>query len=213
MKIWTLAQVISFWILIFGFNVAKANYQTPSIKFKTGYSSLNIKAGDRIANEPLNSIITLQPSIMWDLPTFRSRVGVHFLTDIFSTFGQMPISGIGVSGAFYITKISSAYEFSQDGVLQQRTKSGFYISGSLTPVNANLNREASLNPDKNDLSVAALVIDFMGGVGYDYPMGANFILSAEANMRVGANQASENQNKNLAYSGYTIFLSFLSTYY
>ncbi|OYZ20299.1 MAG: hypothetical protein B7Y39_11020 [Bdellovibrio sp. 28-41-41] len=157
--------------------------------------------------------MTLQPGIMWDLTTFRSRVGIHFLTDVVSKFGQMPISGIGVSGAFYISKISSAYEYSNDGVLQQRTKAGFYINGSLTPVNVNLNRAAELNPDKNDLSVAAMVIDFMGGVGFDYPMGSNFILSGELNLRVGSNQSSGAQTKNLSYSGMTFFISFLTTYY
>lgn len=208
-KYWTFSLLIFFLFAVPAFG----NYQIPSFKLKAGFSNLTIKAGDRIAGENLRSVVTLQPSMLWDLTMFRSRVGVHFLTDLFSQFGQMPISGIGVSGAFYIRQISSAYEYTQDGVLQQRTKSGFFISGSLTPVNTNLNREASLNVDKNDLSAAALVIDFMGGIGFDYPMGSNFILSSELNLRVGANQSSEARSQNLSYSGYTFFISFLSTYY
>lgn len=209
MKIWT--SIITS-IFLFGLS-AWADYQTPSFKMKAGYSNLILQAGDRVTAESLGSVLTLQPTIMWDLTTFRSRVGVHFLTDVISKFGQMPISGIGISGAFYITKISSAYEYSQDGVLQQRTKAGFYINGSLTPVNANLNRSADLNPDRNDLSVAAMVIDFMGGAGFDYPLGSNFILSGELNLRVGSNQSSGAQTKNLSYSGMAFFISFLTTYY
>lgn len=192
---------------------AVASTQVPAFRIKVGASSLNVKAGDRVVNEPLNSVLTLQPSLMWDLPTFRSRLGVHFLADFQSDFGQMPISGMGLSGCFYIQQISSAYEYAQDGVLHQRSRPGFYVSGSITPVNMNLNREAAKNKDNLDLAFATLVIDLSGGLGFDYPVGTNFIFSSELLYRVGANRSSSSSNQNVSYSGAVLFLSFLTSYH
>jgi hypothetical protein len=190
-----------------------ASYQAPAFRMKAGYSGLSIKAGDRIKGEPLKSTLTIQPSLLWDLPTFRSRLGVHFLADFQSDFGQMPISGMGISGCFYVQQISSAYEYSQEGVLHQRSKPGFFISGSITPANINLNREASKNADFRDIAFATLVMDLIGGVGFDWPIGTNFILSGELAYRVGANQTSSANSQNVSYSGLSFFISFLTAYY
>lgn len=190
-----------------------ASVQVPLFRLKAGYYPLKFSAGSRYTNENLGNSITIQPTLLWDLPTFRSRVGLHFISDFQSPFGLMPISGIGISGYFYILGISSAYEQDPGGTLFQKSRPGPFVFGAITPANFNLNRSARETPDGADLSFAAFVMELNAGVGYDYPINNNVIFSGEVGFRSGANQSSSTTTGNVSYSGMGIMLSLSATYY
>lgn len=210
LKISTLVFILLAFVLA---EKSLAAVQVPLFRLKAGYYPLNFSAGTRYSNEPLNNAITIQPTLLWDLPTFRSRVGLHFISDFQSPFGLMPISGIGISGYFYILGISSAYEMDPGGTLFQKSRPGPFVYGALTPANFNLNRSASETPDGAELSFAAFVMEFNAGLGYDYPINNNVIFSGEVGFRSGANQSSSSTAGNVSYNGMGIMLSLSATYY
>lgn len=190
------------------------NYQrAPSIRGKLGFSMLNFKLGTQYDNEPLKSMVLIQPTVLWDLPTFRARLGVHFLGEYGGGFGANPISGAGLSGYFYPLGISSAYEFGPDGTLFQKSRSGPFAFASFTPVNFNVNK-IRLNDGSGqpDLSVFSTMYEFMAGTGFDYVFRANMILAIELGYRYAAVQQSTIDGS-VFYRGPVMFFVFNAYYY
>ncbi len=186
--------------------------QVPTLRFKLGTSTLTLDAGEVIQEEPLNATATLQPTVLWDWPSFSSRVGIHFLTDLNSAFGLMPISGMGISAYLYPLGISTAYEVFPDETIQQKSKPSFYFYGGLTPVNLSISQSDETNP-RNNIYFNAFVIDLSLGMGFDYPIQENLVVSLEINHRRASATGDENENGAISYSGLGLMLSFLTTYY
>lgn len=199
------------WIFLCSFFGAQVTWaETPFLRIKTGVSSLNVTAGERLSGEPLKSMVTFQPTVLWDMPSFSSRIGIHYMQEMNSPYGLTPISGIGVSGYYHILGISSVYEMSADEVLIQKSRPGPYIIGSFTPLNVNLNKFETGGGSSN-FYFSAFVNEIALGMGYDYPILQNMILSAEFLYRNGNSVDSSSEKVN--YSGYTLFLTVGASYY
>lgn len=176
-------------------------------------SSTHFKLGTQYSNQDLHSMILLQPTLLWSLPTFRTRIGVHFLGEYGGPFGAVPISGIGMSGYFYPMGISTAYEFTGDGVLLQKSITGPFVFAGLTPVNFNVNKSRlGDGSGQSDLSVFSLMYEFAIGVGVDYSFHSNMVLFGELGYRQAT--AQENTAKgSVSYQSPIFILGFSTAYY
>lgn len=186
-----------------------AHFDAPVIRAKVGMFSTKVSAGELVSNEDLGSLITIQPSVLWDFPLMRSRLGFHYIGDFGSKFGMTPISGIGLSGYYYITGLSSAHETDSDGALIQKSKPGFFTFGSVTPVNFNLNKKDEPVPNDN-FTFSSVILEIMLGVGYEYPIKPNSLFSVELAFRDGNTKYG---GQDLNYSSLGLFFSFTTSYY
>jgi len=187
--------------------------RAPTLRSRLGVSFTNFKLGTQYQDEKLNSLILFQPTVLWDLPAFRSRLGVHFLGEYGGSFGAVPISGMGLTGYFYPFGISSVYEFTQDGTLLQKTLPGPFVYVTLTPTNFNLNKQRlGDGTGQPDLSVFSVMYEFGAGAGYDYAFQANMILALEVGYRYAAAQQSTSE-ESVFYKGLCVFLVFSTSYY
>ena len=184
--------------------------QAPVFRGSLGVETITINIGQKAVNEPLASLVTLRPAVLWDFPTFNSRLGTHYIGVFGSRFGSLPISGIGFSGYFYPLGLSTAYEITRDQTLFQKSKPGPFVVGMFTPVNLSVNLE-ELTGQPTD-AVSAFMLDFAAGAGYDYPLNQNMILSAELMYRTARAQQS-NTDTEVGYSGFGINLTFSTSYY
>ncbi|ASD65568.1 hypothetical protein B9G79_16370 [Bdellovibrio bacteriovorus] len=154
-------------------------------------------------------MITIQPSVLWNISSLNSRIGFHFLADMSSNYGATPISGIGVSGYYYLRGLTSAYEVADGDVLTQKSKPGIFTFASFTPVNFNLNK-IDKEVQSNSFAPSSTVYELMIGFGYEYPIKPNMLISAELAKRDGTLSAL---SKELSYSGYMFSLAFVTSYY
>lgn len=184
--------------------------KAPQLRLKTGFSSTEVTAGDLIKNQKLQSMITFQPTVAWDLPTFSSRIGIHYLQELASPYGLTPISGIGISSYFYLYGLSTGYEFTLDDVVFQKSKPSAYLFASITPVNLNMNYFDTSSTIKN-FYFNATMTDIGFGFGYDYPIFDNIILGAEFIFRNGIVYKSTTQG--ISYNGSTFFITLATAYY
>ena len=170
-----------------------------------------VSAGETVKDEPLGSLMTLQPMVLWNFPSINSRIGIHYLLDLASNYGFTPISGIGITGYYYLTGLPAAYETLPDDTLIQKSKHGLFTYASFTPVNFNLNRRDTLDPNSGkSFSFSSMLYDFTIGAGYEYPLRPNSLISVEIAVR---DASSGGQGGKLAYSGYGIGLTFTTSYY
>lgn len=186
--------------------------QVPVFRGAVGIESINFTLGSRYSNEPLGALFSLRPTVLWDFPTFSSRMGIHFMGTFGGPYGAMPMSGIGFSGYFYPMGVSSAYEITRDQTLYQKSKAGPFLMAMITPMNFNLNRPEALTPDQIELIVSAYMLDFALGAGYDYPLSPNMILSTELHYRTSRAQQS-NTSDEVGYQGIGFNLVFSTSYY
>jgi hypothetical protein len=216
MKQWVFFYVL-FYVLVLGAFAPRALAQdysrAPTFRAKLGMSLVDFKLGTQYENEKLNSLMIFQPTVLWDLPSFRSRLGLHFIGEYGGSFGATPISGMGLSGYFYPNGISSVYEFTPDGTLLQKTLSGPFVYATFTPVNFNLNKQRlGSGSGQPDLSVFSVMHEVGVGTGYDYAFKANTILAFELGYRYASAQESTAEGS-IFYKGFCFFLVFSTSYY
>lgn len=183
----------------------------PLLRLKTGVSDLSMQAGDRFNGQKLKSLITFQPSVLWDFPSFSSRLGFHMLSELNSPAGATPISGIGISAYYHLFGLSTAYEVTDDDTVIQKSRPGPYMVGCLTPVNVNLNKFEESASKNDNYFFSGMVNEVLVGLGYDYPIMQNMLISGEFAIRNGTNV--ESTNAKISYSGWTIFLTLATSYY
>ncbi len=203
--------IIWTFILVFVSPAALA-LQPPILRLKLGNYTTQVTAGEIVVEEALGSMVTLQPTVLWDLPSFRARLGVHFLLDFSSEFGMTPISGTGFSGYFYPFGLSSYMELDEDGSLKQISKPGPFVTGSLTPVNFNMNRKSE-DSSEQSFAFSAFMMEIMLGAGYDYPIQRNMIISLELAYRSGSAPNASSEIGGVEYSGIGVNFSFMTSYY
>ncbi len=184
--------------------------KTPDLRLKVGYIATTFSAGDIYDEEALGSLMTLQPTITWSLPNFRSRVGIHMTLDLASEFGLTPLSGVGLSAYIYPWGISSSHEKVDSDTIIQKSKPGFFVFTSVTPVNFNIN-----NPDSTSTNdtFSSFIIDSTVGAGYDYALKQNIILSTELVYRFGSAANNDAGFGGVNYSGFGLMFSYLTSYY
>lgn len=198
-----------FTLVLLIFSQSRAIAEVPAFRGKLAMYDLSVSAGELVSNEKLGSMVTLQPGILWNFSSMNSRIGLHFLLDVGSQYGFTPISGIGISGYYYLTGLTSAYELSADEVLTQKTKPGLFTFMSVTPVNFNLNK-IDKNDPTNNFSFSATMTDIIMGFGYEYPLKPNSILALEASLRDGS---SSFNSQSVSYRGFGISLVYTTSYY
>lgn len=185
--------------------------QLPSFRMKLGISLLKIDAGEVLVAAPLGSLVTIQPSILWDLPSIRMRAGIHYLADVSGNYGLLSLTGIGASAYFYPWGLSSSYEIGLDNVVYQKSRPGPYLYAGITPVNMSISRPTIGN--QAPISFSALIFETMLAAGYDYPLSRNTVLFAEGGYRFGAATSNEQVNGAVRYSGLSIMLGFTIYYF
>lgn len=204
-----LALILAFSCKTFGESESGA----PLFRGRMGINSLSFTAGQTFQDKtPLGAMVTLTPTILWSMPTFRSRIGLHYLADFGSPYGFIPISGMGFSGYFYPYGLSTAYEIASDGTLFQKSKPGPYTFATFTPVNFNINASSSQTSSGSATSFAAFMIDVGIGGGYDYPLTTNMVLSGELQYRFASAQ-QKSSDKTVSYSGLGFMMTFSTSYH
>lgn len=177
---------------------------------------LNFSVGNSFKSVPLQSMATINPQVLWNLPSFRARMGFHYMGDFASPYGLIPISGIGVSAYFYPFGLSTAYEIDADSTLYQKSKPGPYAFILITPTNFNLNidrsRSASIGGSGAATAFSAFMIEACLGVGYDYPLGTNSVIALDAQLR-SASASEEKTNQSISYSGIGVMVVFSTSYH
>lgn len=182
---------------------------------------MQISGDPVIDSQSLNSMITLQPSVFWEMSQFSSRFGVHFLQELGGPFGLTTVGGIGVSGYYYLRGISTAYSRPDDNTIVQKSIPGPYLyGGGITPVNFSVNKIDIANSSQS-FYASTFVFDIAAGVGYDYTISSNMILSCEFLIRnaAGAGPSSSgsgsgsSNDTGLAYKVFSFMLSFATNYY
>jgi hypothetical protein len=184
----------------------------PVFRGRLGINMLNFQVGNTFSNEPLGSLMTFNPTILWNLPTFRARMGVHFMGDFASKYGFMPISGMGFSSYFYPFGLSTVYEIANDGTLYQKSRPGPYVFMTLTPVNFNINASKEQTSSGSALSFSAYMIELGMGGGYDYPVSTNMVLAGELQYRFASAQ-ERTTKETISYSGMGLMLTFSTSYH
>lgn len=160
--------------------------------------------------------MTLQPSVLWELPSFSSRLGIHYLQETGGPYGVTPLTGIGVSGYYHFFGLSTSHRKDEDGTVIQVSKPGPYLVASLTPVNFNMNKRDQADSADN-LFFSAYMWDIGTGVGYDYPMNQNMLFSVEYTLRNGSGSSGSGStggsSRSVRYQGSSILLSFATSYH
>lgn len=204
-------KFLTFVLIILFSTYSHADFQAPVIRTKMVMFNTIVSAGETVRDEPLGSLMTIQPMVLWNFPSINSRIGFHYLLDIASNYGFTPISGIGISGYYYLTGLPAAYETLPDDTLIQKSKHGFFTYASFTPVNFNLNRRDPTDPNSGKaFSFSAMLYDFTIGGGYEYPLKPNSLISVELAVR---DASSGGQGGKLAYSGIGLGVTFTTSYY
>lgn len=177
---------------------------------------LNFNVGNILESKPLQSLVTVNPQVLWNLPSFRARMGFHYIGDFGSPYGMIPISGIGVSAYFYPFGLSTAYEIDADTTLFQKSKPGPYAFIMVTPANFNLNvsreQSSSLGSSGSEITFSAFMIETCIGAGYDYPLGTNSVVALDAQLRT-ASASQANNNQAVSYSGIGVMVVFSTSYH
>lgn len=191
-------------------HIASAEFQAPVIRTKLSMFSTTASAGEQVKDEALGSMLTLQPMVLWNFPSINSRMGIHYVLDFASNYGFTPISGIGLTGYYYLKGLPASYENTPDETLIQKSKPGFFTFASFTPVNFNLNKKESTPNAGDGFSFSALLYELSLGVGYEYPIRPNALIAVELGTRDASSSSGEEK---LSYSGFGIGISFTTSYY
>lgn len=201
-------------LVLLGAAPARAGFldQVPVFRGVLGIESISFTAGSKLEKASLGSLMTMRPTVLWDFPTFSSRMGVHFMSVMGGPFGAVPMSGIGFAGYFYPLGVSTGYEIARDETLFQKSKPGPFLMAMMTPLNFNINRPGDDDLGIEELSVAAYMVDFGLGAGYDYPLSQNMIISAEAHFRTSKAQ-QEQVSGEITYQGFGFSIVFSTSYY
>lgn len=194
-----------------------AHAEAPLFRLKAGASTLALSGSPTVSGQSLNSMITFQPSVLWQIPEFSSRLGFHYLQELGGPFGLTTLSGIGMSGYYYFRGVSTTYSNPDDTTIVQKYIPGPYLFGSLSPINFNVNIPSS-SQNSQEFFASAFLYDLSTGVGYDYLLSSNMILSAEFSLRNGTGSGSTNPGgsgaqESLGYQGFSILFSFATSYY
>jgi hypothetical protein len=191
---------------------ASAGFDSPVFRMKLGYSFTTLTAGDQITGQSIGSLLTLMPSILWDVPTLNTRFGVHYLAEVASNFGTLPITGIGGGGEFYPLGISATHEVKPEDVVFQKSRTGPFLYVGVTPVNLSINQTNTVNSAKS-IAFSAFMIEEMFAIGVDYPLRQSMILHLEGNFRFGSSAGDEITGTAIKYMSYGVMIGFLTSYY
>lgn len=199
-------------------NSAHALIDVPTLRLALGPSMINYSAGTAVSvSTPLKSIITLNPMFLWDIPSVRSRLGVHFLADMGSPYGFISTAGVGATAIFYPLGLSSSREVRDDFAEVVKTRISPYFQFSLTPMKFTItqvptnvlpNTDKSLFPYLN-----SRVLEYSMGLGLDYPVANDLIVFGGLHYRSAAFTADESTQGAITYSGFSLLVGIMTNFY
>lgn len=201
--------------LSFTRNSAEALIEVPTFRFGLGTSMLSFTAGTLFATPTsLGSKVTINPMFLWDIPTVRSRIGLHFLADLGSKFGSLPISGIGVTGVFYPLGLSSSREINEDGSVLIKHRISPYLQFQMTPVKCSISDATTFKTVSSQASYfSATVIETSVGLGVDYPVGDDLLAFLGLHYRFAAFTDQETSTGAIKYHGIELLLGVMTNFF
>jgi hypothetical protein len=205
----TLLQSGNAWALI----------EVPTLRFGIGYSPLNFTAGT-VFTEPtaLGNFATINPMFLWDLPSLRSRVGFHFLTDIGSQYGFVSTAGVGLTGILYPLGLSSSREIGEDFTEVVKTRIGPFLQFAITPTKFSvLQTPPTSSPTYNTPSLwpyfNVKVVEISIGAGVDYPLARDLVGFLGVHYRAAAFKQLESGQGSISYSGISVIGGLMTNFY
>jgi len=162
----------------------------------------------------LGAKVTINPMFLWDIPSVRSRIGLNFVADLGSSFGSLPISGIGLSAVFYPLGLSSSREVNEDLSVLIKHRISPYLQLQVTPVKCSISTATSfstINP--NAAYFSAMVIETSAGLGLDYPMGDDLLAFLGLHYRFAAFTSQETTTGAIKYSGIELLLGIMTNFF
>ena len=211
---------------------AHAGVQAPTFRFGLGYSSITFNAGnltDSTNNTgktattvgvhqqvALGNKLTLNPMFLWDVPSLRMRLGVHFLADIGSTYGFISTSGVGLTALFYLLGISSYKEIKDDGSEIMRSRVGPYLQASVTPLKFSAFFPATALQTSNHQDgdyFNAYLIETSLGAGVDFPFGEDLLGFFGLQYRFASYTSQETSSGTVSYSGIMALFGVMTNFF
>ena len=197
---------------------AFALIDTPTLRFSLGYSmvkfgAVGISGQPQFAEgTPIASLVTLNPSFLWDVPVLRSRVGIHFLADIGSPFGFISIIGVGADYVFYPMGLSSSREVKDDGSVIVKTRISPFFEFKLTPLKMSIT-----DPTVQAAGVTSyfnvLMVETSIGAGVDYPLTESMIGIVGLHYRFASFTGESATVGQVKYSGPILLLGISANFY
>lgn len=181
-----------------------------------GRSMLKFTAGTLFPDPtPLESTITLNPLFLWDIPSVRSRLGINFLAEIGSNgYGNLPISGIGLSALFYPLGLSSQREVGEDSTVLIKHRVSPYLQLQVTPVKCSISNATTFSTVSSRANYfSATIIETSVGLGVDYPMSDDLITFLGLHYRFAAFTSQETQTGAIKYSGIELLLGVMTNFF
>ena len=198
---------------------AQALIDVPTLRLAFGPSPISFKAGNGDFKDatPLSSLITINPMFLWDVPSVRMRLGVHFLTDIGSKYGFVSTAGVGLTGIFYPLGLSSSREVNDNFSEIIKTRISPYFQFSLTPMKFSVTKpldksDPRFNTPSSYPYFSSRVLEYSMGLGVDYPMYDDLVLFGGVHYRSAAFTADESGKGAISYNGLALLIGIITNF-
>ena len=198
---------------------AKALIDVPTLRLGLGPSPIKFTAGSEFPTpEALGSIVMLNPMFLWDMPSLRMRLGVHFLTDIGSKFGFVSTAGVGFTGIFYPLGLSSSREVNDDFSEVIKTRVSPYFQFSVTPMKFSVTKplpptDPRYNTPSDYPYFSSRVLEYSVGIGVDYPVSRDLVAFGGLHYRSAAFKSDESGKGAISYSGIALLIGVMTNFY
>ena len=193
---------------------AHALIDVPTFRLGLGHSFLKFTAGSLFPESTsLSPAVTLNPMFLWDMPSLRTRLGIHFLADIASDYGSFPNSGVGVTAIFYPLGLSSSREVKADNSVIVKNRISPYLQFQVTPNKSSISDPTRTSTPTNPNYFSALVIENSVGAGIDYPYLDDMIFFLGMHYRFAAFTSQETSIGAYKYGGLELKLGIMTNFY
>ena len=191
----------------------------PTLRLGIGYAPLKFTGGSEYPKPiPLASLVMLNPMFLWDVPSVRMRLGVHFLADLGSKYGFVATSGVGFTGIFYPLGLSSSREVNDNFSEIVKTRISPYFQISLTPLKFSITKpldasDPRFNTPSSYPYFNSRVFEIAMGIGLDYPVADDIVAFGGLHYRSAAFTEDESKFGSITYSGVALLLGVMTNFY
>jgi hypothetical protein len=228
MKVIKLSTVFLAIILTLIGSSANALVDVPTLRVGLGQSPLTFQGGDSFpAGSKLGETAVLMPMFLWDAPSLRMRIGLHFLADVGTKYGAVATAGVGLTSIFYPLGLSSSREVRDDFSEVVKTRFSPYLQVSITPTKFSVTAvpavgtAAYANP-RDWPYFSSRVVELSLGIGADYPINDNLVVFGGLHYRTAtfssgtvAVQANKDGSSpsDISYSGIALLVGVMTNFY
>ena len=193
---------------------AYALIDVPTFRMGIGHSFINFTAGSLFpTSTKLDPIVTFNPMFLWDIPFVRSRIGLHFLADMGSSYGSFPNSGVGLTTLFYPLGLSSSREVKPDSSVIVKNRISPYFQFQVTPNKSSISDPSRTSTPSNPNYFAAMIIEGSAGAGIDYPYKEDLVVFFGLHYRFAAFTSKETSIGSIKYSGIELLTGIMTNFY